>query len=185
MEFWDAGIIHRICSRCTEHGIEAFDLVVVNLYPFEATVAKPGVTPAKRSSKSIIGGPSLIRAAAKNHAFVAVATSTEQYARIINEVETHGGTSLELRRELALQCFLATTAYDAAIASYFQSQLNPQMFPAEMNLHITHKAALRLWRESPQQAALYKLPAIATASLVTARQINGKELSYNNLLDLD
>lgn len=169
----------------SEHGIEAFDLVVVNLYPFESTVARPGVTPAEAIEQIDIGGPSLIRAAAKNHAFVTVATSPEQYAKIVDELETQGGTSLALRRQFALECFLSTTAYDAAIATYFQSQLNPQMFAAETNLHLTHKASLRYGENPHQQAALYKLPATSSASLVTARQLNGKELSYNNLLDLD
>src|SRR5438874_63550 len=104
-------------AACREHGIELLDLVVVNLYPFEQTAAKPGVTPAEAIENIDIGGPSLVRAAAKNHSFTAVATQPDQYAAIIEELRSSGGTSLALRQKLAAAAFAHTAAYDAAIAT--------------------------------------------------------------------
>lgn len=169
----------------TEHDIKAFDLVVVNLYPFQETVAKQGVTREEAIEQIDIGGPSLIRAAAKNHAFVTVATRPEQYSSILEEIETHGGTSLALRRKLAAECFVATAAYDNAIADYFQSDAGQGLFPQEKNLHLIHKSSLRYGENPHQRASLYRLSHTQTASLLTARQLHGKELSYNNYLDLD
>jgi len=168
-----------------EHDIVQFDLVVVNLYPFQATIAKPGVTRSEAIEQIDIGGPSLIRAAAKNYAFVAVATRPEQYSSILDEFQSTGGTSLVLRRRLAAECFTATAAYDAAIAEYFNADENEANFPAEVNLHFVHKASLRYGENPHQRAALYRWSSNQNASLLTARQLHGKELSYNNLLDLD
>ena len=168
-----------------EHGILRFDLVVVNLYPFQATIAKPGVTPSEAIEQIDIGGPSLIRAAAKNHAFVAVATRPEQYSSILEEIQATGGTSAALRRKLAAECFMATAAYDTAIADYFVAENAENLFPVEINLHLAHKASLRYGENPHQKAALYRLSNNQKASLLTARQLHGKELSYNNLLDLD
>ncbi len=168
-----------------EHEIKAFDLVVVNLYPFQETVARQGVTREEAIEQIDIGGPSLIRAAAKNHAFVTVATRPEQYSAILEEIETHGGTSLALRRRLAAECFVATAAYDNAIADYFLSDAGQGLFPQEKNLHLIHKSSLRYGENPHQRASLYRLSHSQTASLLTARQLHGKELSYNNYLDLD
>jgi phosphoribosylaminoimidazolecarboxamide formyltransferase/IMP cyclohydrolase len=168
-----------------EHSILQFDLVVVNLYPFQATVAKAGVTREEAIEKIDIGGPSLIRAAAKNHAFVAVATRPEQYSSILDEIQQNGGTSLALRRRLAAECFAATAAYDTAIADYFSADAGEGMFPVELNIHLTHKSSLRYGENPHQRAAVYRMSGSPGASLLTARQLHGKELSYNNLLDLD
>ena len=102
-----------------EHGILTFELVVVNLYPFEATVARKDVTPDEAIEQIDIGGPTLVRAAAKNHAFTTIATSAEQYSEILDQVAAHGCTTPELRRRLAGEAFAHTARYDRAIADYF------------------------------------------------------------------
>jgi phosphoribosylaminoimidazolecarboxamide formyltransferase/IMP cyclohydrolase len=171
--------------QAKEHGIEPFDLVVVNLYPFEETVARPGVSDPEAIEQIDIGGPSLIRAAAKNHRFVAIATAAEQYAAILEEV-TAGGTSLELRRRLAAAAFARTAEYDQAIAQYFvRTDGGNEDFPAALSLTLRRKMSLRYGENPHQRGALYALPGAAGANLVTAHQLHGKELSYNNLLDLD
>ena len=170
-----------------EQGIVAFDLVVVNLYPFEATVARPNVTDAEAIEQIDIGGPSLIRAAAKNHRFVAVATATEQYAAILEQISTSGGTSLDLRRRLAGEAFARTAQYDQTIAQYFASKAANASgdFPAAIPLVLRRKTSLRYGENPHQRGALYAGPGAGGANLVSAHQLHGKELSYNNLLDLD
>jgi phosphoribosylaminoimidazolecarboxamide formyltransferase/IMP cyclohydrolase len=168
-----------------EHDIVTFELVVVNLYPFQATIARPGVTPQEAVEQIDIGGPSLVRAAAKNHAFVTVATSPEQYSAILDEVKADGGTSLKLRRRLMREAFAHTAAYDRVIADYFARQESDDPYPRNLDILLTRKAHLRYGENPHQQAAVYSLPASRSANVVSARQIHGKELSYNNLLDLD
>ena len=167
------------------HGILTFELVVVNLYPFEATVARAGVTLEEAIEQIDIGGPSLIRAAAKNQAFTTVATGAEQYSWILDEIASSGGTSLDLRRRLAAAAFARTGSYDQAITDYFARHESPEDFPETFNLTLRCKSVLRYGENPHQQAALYSAPAARGANLVAARQLNGKELSYNNLLDLD
>ncbi|MCA9267740.1 MAG: bifunctional phosphoribosylaminoimidazolecarboxamide formyltransferase/IMP cyclohydrolase [Planctomycetales bacterium] len=168
-----------------EHGIEKFELVVVNLYPFEATIAKEGVTPAQAIEQIDIGGPSLVRAAAKNHAFTAIATDSSQYAGILAQVQSVGGTDLAKRKQLAAAAFAVTADYDRAIADWFARQEEPTSFPPVLRQRLDRKAVLRYGENPHQQAALYAERNFTGASLVNARQLNGKELSYNNLLDLD
>ena len=175
-------------SSLAEHGIVPFELVVVNLYPFEATVARPGVTVAEAIEKIDIGGPSLVRAAAKNHAFTAVATSPEQYSAILEEVTANGSISPELRQRLAAEAFAHTAQYDRAIAMYFCCLMHDERegpFPAHLSYCLTRKAALRYGENPHQEAALYTTTEPRGANLVSAMQLHGKELSYNNLLDLD
>ena len=168
-----------------EHDIVPFELVVVNLYPFAATIARDDVTPAEAIEQIDIGGPSLIRAAAKNHAFVAVVTSPAQYARVGAQVAADGATRYELRRELAAAAFEHTARYDRTIADWFAGQRAEGPFPATLNLALTRREVLR-YGENPHQAgALYTDVAPGGGHLATARQLHGKELSYNNLLDLD
>jgi phosphoribosylaminoimidazolecarboxamide formyltransferase/IMP cyclohydrolase len=167
-----------------EHGIELIDLVVVNLYPFSQTVAKPGVTQAEAIENIDIGGPSLVRAAAKNNAFVAIATSPDQYGEILAELNS-GGTSLALRQKLAGAAYAHTAAYDAAIAGWFSSAVFGEMFPPSMQVSLKKQMELRYGENSHQRGAVYAAPGCTGANLVAARQLNGKELSYNNLLDLD
>jgi len=182
-------------ESANEHDIPQIHLVVVYLYPFEATIEKEGTSTAEAIEQIDIGGPSLIRAASKNHADVTVATSPDQYAEILEELETIGGTTLQLRRRLASECFASTAAYDLAIANYFQSNVDVasesetakphNLFPKRSGLSMVHKADLRYGENPHQSAALYRMSHSTAASLVNARQLNGKELSYNNLLDLD
>ncbi len=168
-----------------EHGIVLFDLVVVNLYPFEATAARAEATREQCVEQIDIGGPSLVRAAAKNHADVAVATSPEQYGKILAQLESLGGTTIELRKQLASDAFDHTAAYDRAIADFMRGEIVTNEFPASLHFSLRRKAQLRYGENPHQRAALYSDPTERTANLVSARQISGKELSYNNLLDLD
>ncbi len=112
-----------------EHGILTFELVVVNLYPFETTVARKGVTAEEAIEQIDIGGPTMVRAAAKNHAFTTMATNTGQYSEILEEIAAHGCTTLELRHRLAAEAFAHTANYDRAIANYFAGQTAEGPFP--------------------------------------------------------
>ena len=169
----------------SEHEISAFELVVVNLYPFAATIAREGVTSQEAIEQIDIGGPSLVRAAAKNHAFVTIATNPEQYSAILEELAENGCTSNELRRQLMAAAFAHTADYDRVIAEYFADEGADAGFSPILNLSLRLRSELR-YGENPHQAAgLYALSGHQGANLVSARQLNGKELSYNNLLDLD
>lgn len=168
-----------------EYDIDPIDLIVVNLYPFAATASRPGVTRDEVIEQIDIGGPSLVRAAAKNHAHVAIATSPEQYGDLISALETHGGTDLNQRRRLAHEAFEHTAAYDRGIADFLSGESVQKEFPPTIHLEFRRKAQLRYGENPHQRAAVYVDPRVRTANLVAARQIGGKELSYNNLLDLD
>ena len=168
-----------------QYQIVPFELVVVNLYPFEATIARAGVTLAEAVEQIDIGGPSLVRAAAKNHNFVTIATNTEQYSSILEAVESGGATTPELRRRLAGEAFARTASYDCAISEYFARQHEDDGFPATITLSLRRKTSLRYGENPHQPGALYSEVAAPGANLVSARQLHGKELSYNNLLDLD
>jgi phosphoribosylaminoimidazolecarboxamide formyltransferase / IMP cyclohydrolase len=168
-----------------EHGILTFELVVVNLYPFEATVAKPEVTEAEAIENVDIGGPTMVRAAAKNFAFTTIVTSPEQYATVLDEIRTSGATRLELRRRLAGEAFAQTARYDRAIAAYFAGQTAEGEFPGTVSIGLVRREVLRYGENPHQQAALYAVTEPPPGSVVNAVQLHGKELSYNNLLDLD
>jgi len=177
---------HRAAAK--EHGIEMLDLVVVNLYPFEETIARPGVTVEEAVEQIDIGGPSMVRSAAKNHAFVTLATEPSQYARIAEQIAAEGCTTPELRRQLAGAAFARTAAYDTTIASYFAriaTDETTHAFPERVVLPLERHAELRYGENPHQSAALYVSADASPSSLVLAEQLNGKELSYNNLLDLD
>jgi phosphoribosylaminoimidazolecarboxamide formyltransferase / IMP cyclohydrolase len=181
------------------HGILSFELVVVNLYPFEKTVAKPGVSVEEAIEQIDIGGPSMVRSAAKNHAFVTIATDASQYGAILDQISAHGATTPHLRRELAGAAFARTAAYDGAIARYFASLRSGDADSAtspdqawsgptqeqEVTLRLTRRSELRYGENPHQQAALYASPGAGPHALVNAEKLHGKELSYNNLLDLD
>jgi phosphoribosylaminoimidazolecarboxamide formyltransferase/IMP cyclohydrolase len=163
------------------HGIAPIDLVVVNLYPFEQTVAE-GTAPQDCVENIDIGGPALIRAAAKNHDFVAVLTEPQQYQAVLHEMSAHGGTTLALRRQLAAAAYARTAAYDSAIANWFSHQ-QKEILPHRLTIAGTRQQKLRYGENPHQQAAFYitgSRPGVATA-----RQAQGKELSYNNLNDAD
>jgi len=168
-----------------QHGIVPFELVVVNLYPFAETIARPDVTLAEAIEQIDIGGPSLVRAAAKNHAYVAVATSPAQYPQIAAAIEAEGVVPAELRRRLAAEAFAHTAAYDQAIAAYFARETLGEEFPPALAIPLRRHASLRYGENPHQAAAVYELASHRGASVVTARVLGGKELSYNNLLDLD
>lgn len=176
-------------SGIAEHGIETFGLVVVNLYPFQATVAKADTTLAEAIEKIDIGGPSLVRATAKNHAFATIATNPSQYPTILAELKDGRTTSPELRYQLAADAFAHTADYDQAIATYFAQQGNGEnasAFPESMAITLRRKAELRYGENPHQSAALYEQTGVTHGSnLISAKQLNGKELSYNNLMDAD
>jgi len=167
------------------HQIVTFELVVVNLYPFAATVARPGVTKDEAIEQIDIGGPSLVRAAAKNHKFTTIATNPGQYSEILEQIQAHGATTLELRERLAGEAFAHTAKYDEAIAAYFAGYRAEGSFPGSLHVSLHRKAVLRYGENPHQQAALYARPESQAASVAAAIQLHGKELSYNNFLDLD
>jgi phosphoribosylaminoimidazolecarboxamide formyltransferase / IMP cyclohydrolase len=168
-----------------EHGILTFELVIVNLYPFETTVRKPGVTLEEAIEQIDIGGPTMVRAAAKNHAFTSIATDARQYAEILKQIQADGRTTLELRRKLAGEAFAHTALYDRAIADFFAGATAEGRFPGTLHLGFQRQQVLRYGENPHQEAAVYSAAQSDGASVVAARQLNGKELSYNNLLDLD
>ncbi|HTD52185.1 MAG TPA: bifunctional phosphoribosylaminoimidazolecarboxamide formyltransferase/IMP cyclohydrolase, partial [Thermoanaerobaculia bacterium] len=165
--------------------IEPFDLVVINLYPFERTVSRR----AQRSEvieMIDIGGPALIRAAAKNQARVAVAVDPEDYAEVLEEIRRTGGTSPALRERLAARAFARTAAYDAAIAHYLsEGPRSGGEFPENLVLAYERVGSLRYGENPHQRAALYREPQAPPEAVVRFQMLQGKELSFNNLLDLD
>jgi len=167
------------------YGITPFELIVVNLYPFEETIARPGVTRSEAIEQIDIGGPSLVRAAAKNHQFVTIATSPSQYPEIVEQIRLQGAISLSLRTRLAGEAFARTAEYDRAIATYFASSGEESVLPSATSIVLRKKMELRYGENPHQRAALYEQVGRTGSSLVDARQLNGKELSYNNFLDLD
>lgn len=166
-----------------------FELVVVNLYPFRETVARQGVTDDEAIEQIDIGGPTLIRGAAKNHKFVTIACQPSQYGPILEQLHAGGATTPELRRELAGAALAHTAEYDTAIAAYFASaSTEPDgitALPNRLVLSLEHEATLRYGENPHQAAALYATTGDVPGSLVRAEKLHGKELSYNNLLDLD
>jgi phosphoribosylaminoimidazolecarboxamide formyltransferase/IMP cyclohydrolase len=176
-----------------EHGIVPFQIVVCNLYPFEQTVASPRVTFDDAVEQIDVGGPSMVRAAAKNHAYVAVVTDPAQYASLLERLR-RGDLPPEFRRELALAAFQRTAAYDRAIALYLERQVAPEaavaagekmLFPERLTLELLRHSTLRYGENPHQRGAWYVEPAAHAATLARAQVLHGKELSYNNLLDLD
>ncbi len=166
-----------------EHGIAPIDLVVINLYPFEATVAK-GADEATCIENIDIGGPGMIRAAAKNHAFVTVVTDVDDYETVISEMrDNDGATSRDLRRRLASKAYARTGAYDAAISRWF-SRILGDIFPERLAFSAERRQVLRYGENPHQEAAFYTTPR-PRPGVATAKQIQGKELSYNNLNDTD
>ncbi|MFN5533501.1 MAG: bifunctional phosphoribosylaminoimidazolecarboxamide formyltransferase/IMP cyclohydrolase, partial [Planctomycetaceae bacterium] len=168
------------------HGILPFALVAVNLYPFEATVARPDCPFHDAIENIDIGGPSMIRSAAKNHELVAIVTSPAQYAPVL-EAFRAGELPLTLRRQLAAAAYETTARYDRAIANWFQGTLHPdEAFPRTFSPVFERVGEQLRYGENPQQAAaFYTEVRPAAGTLATTRQLHGKELSYNNLLDLD
>jgi phosphoribosylaminoimidazolecarboxamide formyltransferase/IMP cyclohydrolase len=165
------------------HGIGAIDLVVVNLYPFAATVAK-GASRDEIIENIDIGGPSMVRSAAKNHAFVAIVTDPGDYAEVIAAVEA-GGTTLGLRKRLAAKAYAVTAAYDSMISNWFAFADQGEQFPAALSFAMTKEEALRYGENPHQQAAFYAAIGPTARGIGQARQLQGKALSYNNYNDAD
>ncbi len=162
-----------------EHGIGAIDLVVVNLYPFAQTVAKGADRPEVIENIDI-GGPSMVRSAAKNHAYVAIVTDPADYA-----IVGRGETTLEERKRLAAKAFAATATYDSMIARWFGLEDQKEQFPATLPFTLEAPTVLRYGENPHQQAAFYRPAGPSTPGIGQARQVQGKELSYNNLNDAD
>jgi phosphoribosylaminoimidazolecarboxamide formyltransferase / IMP cyclohydrolase len=169
-----------------QQGIAPIDLVVCNLYPFEATVARSGSTHDQIVEEIDVGGPSMVRAAAKNYHDVAVVTDPAQYPAVGDELQANGGAlTLATRERLAAAAFARTAAYDRAISGYFANRAGGEGMPAVLDLRFERQAALRYGENPHQQAAFYAEPAYPFACVARAEVLHGKELSYNNLLDLD
>ena len=170
-------------AAMAEHAIPAIDLLVVNLYPFEATVRAGGNFNVCIENIDI-GGPAMIRAAAKNHAGVAVVVDPKDYMDVLDEIERHdGGTTLDLRKKLAAKAYAHTGAYDGAIATWFAEQLDEDT-PEKRVIAGTLERALR-YGENPHQWAAFYQTAEQRPGVASAVQVQGKELSYNNLNDTD
>ncbi len=180
--------------QASDHQITPIDIVVVNLYPFEATAAKPGLTPGELIENIDIGGPTMVRSAAKNFESVAVVTDPEDYSGVAEEIESHGAVSLETRLALARKAFALTARYDGKIATELERlsaengaiELRGSEFLSErLHFAFVRRQELRYGENPHQRAGLY-VPAGAMATgLAAAHQLQGKELSYNNFVDLE
>jgi phosphoribosylaminoimidazolecarboxamide formyltransferase/IMP cyclohydrolase len=170
-------------------GIGRIDLVVVNLYPFQQTIAKPGCTLEEAIENIDIGGPSMVRAAAKNHGGVAVLTEPADYAPVLEELRASGGElSAATRFALAKKAFTHTARYDAAIANYLtglDAENKPTAFPDRLQIAFDKLQAMRYGENPHQQAAFYREPAAPAGAISSYSQLQGKELSYNNVGDAD
>ncbi len=181
-------------QETAKHGIAPIDMVVVNLYPFEATAAKAGLTPEELIENIDIGGPAMVRSAGKNFESVAVVTDPADYARVAAELTTGRELSLTTRLELARKAFAATARYDGMISTELERLAVTQgsvaltdrpALPERLHIALTKQQAMRYGENPHQQAALYVLAGRAPAGLAASKQLQGKELSYNNLVDLD
>jgi phosphoribosylaminoimidazolecarboxamide formyltransferase/IMP cyclohydrolase len=167
-------------AAAAEHGIGMIDLVCINLYPFEQTVDRPGVTFEEAVENIDIGGPSMVRSAAKNHRFVLVVTEPGRYEKVLGDLRKHGGASCgEHRRKQAQRAFAHTAAYDAKIAEYLAGS------GGDVSLKLKKKQELRYGENPHQKGWLYVEGEGSAGSVASAKQLHGKELSYINLLDAD
>ncbi len=179
-------------AAAAEHGIAPIDLLVVNLYPFEATVAK-GAPYADCIENIDIGGPAMLRAAAKNHVAVTVVVDPADYARVLEAMAANeGGTTAELRRELARKAYVLTAAYDGAISNWLGGEigkangdLSAVAFPPTLTVQLAKTQSMRYGENPHQKAAFYVERHAPAGSIATAHQVQGKELSYNNIADTD
>ncbi len=170
------------------HAIEPIDLLAVNLYPFAATVARPDCTYEEAVENIDIGGPAMVRAAAKNHASVTVVVDPADYRALLDELAANqGATDIGIRQTLAAKAFAHTAQYDAMVSAYFTGAIGAgsTTFPNDLNLSLRKRLELRYGENPHQQAAFYADPRAIGASVSGARQLQGKELSYNNIADSD
>ena len=168
-----------------EHNITPIDLVVVNLYPFQATVAKPGVTLEDAIENIDIGGPTMVRSAAKNHDRVGIVVNPARYDSVIAELKETGALSLATKRSLALEAFQHTAQYDAAISHYLSDAFGADPFSGEIAFGGQKIQELRYGENPHQKAAFYRSGIPASGTVANAKQLHGKELSYNNIVDVD
>lgn len=171
-----------------EHDIRQIDMVVVNLYPFEQTISNENCSLEDAIENIDIGGPTMVRAAAKNHPFVNIVVRASDYASILQEMqENQGATSLETRFNLAIKAYEHTASYDGAIANYFGTMVpgGNENFPRTFNVQMTKAQDMRYGENPHQNSAFYVEDKPADASIAAAQQIQGKELSYNNIADTD
>ena len=171
-----------------EHGIAPIDLVVINLYPFQQTVADPDCSLEDAIENIDIGGPAMVRAAAKNHADVTVVVDPGDYPAVLAAIDADGGVGDELRFSLAIKAYEHTAQYDGAIANYFGRLVQPQAdraFPRTLNLQYAHVQSMRYGENPHQAAAFYRARDSREPSVASARQVQGKALSFNNIADTD
>ena len=166
-------------AQMNEHGIEPIEIVCVNLYPFVETISKPNVTWEDAIENIDIGGPTMLRSAAKNHQYVTVIVDANDYAHVLEELKSTGATTLETRKKLAAKVFRHTAAYDSYISNY----LTEEEFPESLTLTYELKQNLRYGENPHQKAAFYQKRLGSDFSLAYATQLHGKELSYNNIQD--
>lgn len=171
-------------AQLKAHDITPIDLVVVNLYPFKETIAQENVAFADAIENIDIGGPSMLRSAAKNHAYVTVVVDPKDYELVLNEVKEHGKVHDETRRKLAAKTFRHTAAYDALIAEYLTNIVEEEN-PESLTVTFERKQALRYGENPHQKANFYVKPLGTKTSIANAEQLHGKELSYNNINDAD
>ncbi|HDR6312726.1 TPA: bifunctional phosphoribosylaminoimidazolecarboxamide formyltransferase/IMP cyclohydrolase [Bacillus cereus] len=171
-------------AQMNELGIEPIDFVVVNLYPFKETIAKPDVTFADAIENIDIGGPTMIRSAAKNHKFVSVIVDPVDYDVVLAELKENGEVKEETKCKLAAKVFRHTAAYDALISNYLTEQMGEES-PETLTVTFEKKQDLRYGENPHQKATFYKAPFAVTSSVAYAEQLHGKELSYNNINDAD
>ena len=171
----------------SEHGIEPIDLLVVNLYPFASTIARPDCTFDEAITNIDIGGPAMLRAAAKNHADVTVIVDPADYATVLAELEASGATSIDTRARLAAKAFAHTAGYDTVVSDYLQrAQALPiERFPEHLPLMLDKMQDLRYGENPHQRAAFYRTPGARGGSVGTAQMLQGKALSFNNIADAD
>lgn len=169
-------------NQLEKHNIQPIDLVVVNLYPFQQTIAKKDVTFTDAIENIDIGGPSMLRAAAKNHQHVTVVVDPNDYQKVVSELKEEGAVKAETRAKLAAKVFRHTAAYDAVIAEFLTKEVNEE-FPESLTITYEKGQDLRYGENPHQKAAFYKKPLGAIGSIANATQLNGKELSYNNIND--
>ncbi|WP_040225036.1 bifunctional phosphoribosylaminoimidazolecarboxamide formyltransferase/IMP cyclohydrolase, partial [Bhargavaea cecembensis] len=169
-------------AELEEHGILPIHIVCVNLYPFKATISKPDVTVEDAIENIDIGGPTMLRASAKNHRYITVLVDSADYPAVLEELKTDGATTLETRRRLAAKVFRHTAAYDALISGYL-TDLTGEEFPESVTQTFELKQPLRYGENPHQQAAFYSKPLGGEFSIARAEQLHGKELSYNNIQD--
>ncbi|WP_277288463.1 bifunctional phosphoribosylaminoimidazolecarboxamide formyltransferase/IMP cyclohydrolase [Veillonella montpellierensis] len=167
-----------------DHGIEAIDLVVVNLYPFRETIAKEHVTLEEAIENIDIGGPTMVRSAAKNHAYVGIVVNPNRYDEIIHILQEHGEIPASVRLRLAKEAFSHTAAYDVAIANYMAKQVGEQPLPQEF-LGAYEKVSDLRYGENPHQKAAFYRDFGKPSGMGGMHQLHGKELSYNNIVDME